>query len=217
MTFFSIDLSRAHDDDLVAWAASPVSLFEQVPPPPDETQARAGTEVALRPLIDAQHRANFMIWHLEDQARRRDVADAYIAQLKRSIDPWNQRRNDLMEKIDESVLAALSGADVSRAQLHSETAGMMIDRLSILALKIHNMTRIGTSADDRALAEECQRKAVILREQRGDLIRCLELLVDDFRAGRRFFKRYHQYKAYNDPDLNPALQTTAAGPRSSSR
>lgn len=217
MAFFSIDLARAHDDGLAAWAAAAVSLFD--PPPPSSPDAACGdadAETALRPLVEAQHRANFMIWHLEDQARRRDVADAYIAELKRSIDPWNQRRNDLMERIDETALAALSGADLSRAQLHSETAGMMIDRLSILALKIHNMTRIGTSASDQVLAEECRGKAVILREQRGDLIRCLEFLVDDFRAGRRFFKRYHQYKAYNDPDLNPALQA-AAGPRSFSQ
>jgi hypothetical protein len=27
------------------------------------------------------------------------------------------------------------------------------------------------------------------------------------RAGRRFFKLYRQYKAYNDPRLNPALYT----------
>jgi hypothetical protein len=30
-------------------------------------------------------------------------------------------------------------------------------------------------------------------------------LIDEFVAGRRFFKLYRQHKAYNDPRLNPAL------------
>ena len=43
--------------------------------------------------------------------------------------------------------------------------------------------------------------------QRDDLAACLPELIDDFRAGRRHFKLYRQYKAYNDPRLNPALYT----------
>jgi len=44
-----------------------------------------------------------------------------------------------------------------------------------------------------------------LKAQRADLEACLQRLLDDFRAGRRFFKVYRQFKAYNDPRLNPAL------------
>ncbi len=207
MAFFAIDLALVHDQALSAWAVAETPLFEDVPPAPVAGAAaeREGGEASLRLLVDAQHRANFVIWRLEDEARRRDVSDAYVASLKRSIDPWNQRRNDLMERIDEAVLAALSGADLSHAQPHSETAAMMVDRLSILALKIRNMERVGAFAKKHVIAEECRAKALILREQREDLGCCLEGLVEDFRAGRRFFKRYHQYKAYNDPDLNPAL------------
>lgn len=209
MAFLGLDLARLHDEALVAWAAEVATVVREaphVPPAGDGGSAR----IPLLPLVEAAHRANFTIWHLEDQARRRDVSDAYVAGIKRSIDPWNQRRNDLMEHIDEAVLEAISGADLSRAELHSETAGMMIDRLSILALKIHNL-QIAASHDDPVLAEECRLKVAILRQQRSDLVCCLERLAEDFRAGTRFFKRYRQYKAYNDPNLNPALSGARSG------
>lgn len=202
MALFGIDLALLHDRALEVWADSPTSDRELAGLAPGEGAEGLGL---LTLLVEAEHRANFAIWHLEDQARRRDVADSVVADVKRSIDPWNQRRNDLMERIDDAVLAELAGADIAAAELHSETAGMMVDRLSILALKIHNMERIEASARDQALADECRLKALILREQRGDLADCLARLIDDFRGGRRFFKRYRQYKAYNDPRLNPAL------------
>ncbi len=166
----------------------------------------------LRALVEAGHAANSAIWHLEDQARRRDVADARIAAVKRAIDPWNQRRNDLIEAIDAQILAGYANVDVRSSELHSETAGMMIDRLSILALKIHNLDAVASAASadgDRQLEAECRAKAKVLREQRSDLAACLARLLDDFAAGRRHFKLYRQMKTYNDQRLNPALRAAA--------
>ncbi|MEE9315594.1 MAG: DUF4254 domain-containing protein, partial [bacterium] len=39
--------------------------------------------------------------HLEDEARRSDVNDAYIGRIKRKIDTTNLSRNDLIDRIDE--------------------------------------------------------------------------------------------------------------------
>ena len=89
--------------------------------------------------------------------------------------------------------------------MHSETAGQMVDRLSILALKIRNMQKVADRSDDPALASECLGKVEVLRVQRADLAACLARLLDQFAAGQRFFKTYRQFKAYNDPRLNPAL------------
>ena len=81
-----------------------------------------------------QHRANFDLWHEEDQARDPEATPERIVEIKRAIDRLNQRRNDLMERIDRVLLAG-AGEQRAEAPLHSETPGMMIDRLSILELK----------------------------------------------------------------------------------
>ncbi|MEW6444365.1 MAG: DUF4254 domain-containing protein [bacterium] len=171
---------------------------------PDE--APAGDTLAS--LLASLHFSNFTLWGLEDQARRTDVDDSVIAGLKRSIDAWNQRRNDLIERIDERILAALPAVDPSSAELHSETAGQILDRLSILSLKVWHMRR-NARLKDPSLAAECAAKAAVLERQRADLAGCLNRLYEDVRAGRRFFKQYRQYKTYNDPRLNPALSKSS--------
>jgi hypothetical protein len=180
-----------HDGALAAWYRDKPAAVE---PAAD-----------LRSLILAQHFCNFSLWNHEDEARRRDVPDAYIAETKRAIDKWNQRRNDLIEKIDLHLLEQLKGCDTSKARQNSETAGSMVDRCSILALKIHHMGINATRTDDLEVAVQSAAKLKVLRAQREDLAGCLQELLEDYAAGRRFFKLYRQYKAYNDPRLNPAL------------
>jgi hypothetical protein len=89
---------------------------------------------------------------------------------------------------------------------------MMIDRLSILALKIRNVERIAREASGQgegALVGECSARAGVLRAQRSDLAGCFDRLLEDFAAGRRHFRSYFQLKAYNDDRLNPALRAAA--------
>lgn len=184
------------DDALAAWYGGTM---------PSEVEPDEGAG-GLESIIIAQHYANVTIWDLEDQARRTDVDDSYIASIKRRIDVRNQRRNNLMESIDEALLVALSHIDISTAAQHSEAAGIMVDRLSILSLKIHHMGINAARKDDAEIAAECAAKVVVLREQRDDLLTCLLRLLDEFAAGRRFFKVYRQFKQYNDARLNPALR-----------
>jgi hypothetical protein len=187
-----IDFSRLHDEALADWYAGTAAE-------PPEAADIAG-------LVRAQHFCNFTLWGLEDEARRRDVDDTVIAGIKRSIDARNQNRNDLIERIDEAVLAVLPPADPGHGEQHSETAGQMIDRLSILSLKIWHMGVNARRTDDRSLAAQCAAKLEVLKAQRLDLAACLRRLLEDCRKGRRFFKLYRQFKQYNDPLLNPALR-----------
>lgn len=171
-------------------------------------------DASLADLVEAGHFANFMIWGLEDEARLRDAGDARIAAVKRAIDPWNQKRNDLMEAIDQAILAGFANIDVHKAELHSESAGMMIDRLSILALKVCNVERVEADAlcgGDEATAADCRARRDVLVAQRDDLAGCLARLLEDFAAGRRCFRVYRQLKAYNDERFNPKLRAAAQG------
>ena len=82
----------------------------------------------------------------------------------------------------------------------------MIDRLSILALKIHHM-RAQTERRDASAAHVavCQEKVVRLALQRDDLARCFDTLLTRAAEGRAFWRIYRQFKMYNDPSLNPYL------------
>jgi hypothetical protein len=157
--------------------------------------------------IEANHRCNNLLWDEEDRARRTNVPDADIAANKRAIDGYNQRRNDAIEKIDESLLARLSGVVPAADAWHnSESAGAIIDRLSILALKFHHMgeqTR-RTDATPEHIAS-CREKLARLSLQRDDLARCLDTLLAWAAEGRAFWRVYRQFKMYNSPELNPYL------------
>lgn len=50
--------------------------------------------------IDKLAKKNIELWHLEDEARREDMGDAYIGRVKKKIDKANQERNDLIDDID---------------------------------------------------------------------------------------------------------------------
>ena len=153
------------------------------------------------------HGMNDLLWKEEDLARRRNVPDSEIAANKRAIDGYNQKRNDAIERIDEKLLMLLSGIKANpSAKLNSETPGAIIDRLSILSLKIHNM-RLQTERKDvdRAHIEACAAKLQRLIEQRNDLASCLDRLLQECARGEARFKVYRQFKMYNDPALNPAL------------
>ena len=184
---------------------------------PQQQSAVTGGE--LWRWVQANHGYNSLLWAEEDLARRTTVADAEIAANKRAIDRYNQARNDATERVDELLLLALGLADESAARseaplvhagagarLNSETAGSIIDRLSIMALK----TKAMRAQTERQDVDETHRstsrvKLARLDEQRGDLAACLDTLLAETAAGKAYFKVYRQFKMYNDPLLNPQL------------
>ncbi|PIU19364.1 MAG: hypothetical protein COT18_07885 [Elusimicrobia bacterium CG08_land_8_20_14_0_20_59_10] len=65
-------------------------------------------------LISELARTNTELWHEEDKARVGDVPA--IAAAKKNIDKLNQKRNDLIERIDETVLEALDGGNPRKSR-----------------------------------------------------------------------------------------------------
>jgi uncharacterized protein DUF4254 len=187
-------IARMHEETTQSWHSSYAE--EEV-----ESQDLWG-------LIRAQHRANFDLWHEEDKARDPTASDGEIAEVKRSIDRLNQCRNDLVEQIDIELLSKFNDALRTHpdAPLHSETPGMMIDRLSILALKIfHTEEESRRESATEAHRDRNRKRLALLQEQQTDLSDALGVLFADLAAGRRRFKLYRQMKMYNDPELNPAV------------
>ncbi len=188
-------IRQMHDERTAAWHTEPLPGTL-----PD----------SLLGLVEQQHLTNFLLWHEEDRARSPRASDAEIAAVKRNIDRVNQRRNDLTEGIDELLLAEFAPQN-SAATLSSETPGMMIDRLSILSLKLFHLREEAerASAGDGLRARNRARHE-ILTVQREDLAVCFAELLAGAIEGTRRFKLYRQMKMYNDPDLNPAIYNDEA-------
>ena len=188
-------ITRLHDDTTGSWHTPQITEDEPTL-----------TDLAL--LIRAQHRANFDLWHEEDKARDPGATDPEIAAVKRAIDRLNQRRNDLVEQIDLLLLEYFRPSLMAHpdAPLHSETPGLMIDRLSILALKIfHTREESQRESATEAHRRRNRERLALLEEQRADLAAALDALFSDIANGNRRFKLYRQLKMYNDPELNPAV------------
>jgi len=154
-------------------------------------------------------RYNYELWHQEDIARDPKATDTEIARVKRNIDKLNQKRNDMIEKVDEKISDILSDKNIEvnkDATMNSETPGSIIDRLSINMLKIYHMKEQTQRTDaSQKHIESCRQKLNILEIQKGDLSVCLTELMNDLLKGTKYFKVYRQMKMYNDPNLNPVL------------
>src|SRR5688572_16690308 len=140
-------------------------------------------------LVCRQCSFNYLLWHEEDIARSPDVSDAEIARVKRSIDRYNQQRNDAIEQLDDWITAKLAELEVvpqPDARLNSETTGSVIDRLSILALRIYHLQEQTERSDaSPEHVESVQRKLAIARAQHDDLSQSLAELVGDIFTGRK--------------------------------
>ena len=200
MSFFngmltSLEITRLHDEANVRWHKEPPAPLPLMPV----------CDAPLVDLVQAHHRANFDLWHEEDKAREPDVSDAAITAVKHAIDALNQRRNDLVERMDRQMLEA-AGEQNPAAPLQSESPGLIVDRLSILALKLYHTAEEAhrpTAGDVHW--QKNRARLVLLEEQRDDLACCFDQLWQEVMAGRRRFKLYRQMKMYNDPELNPAV------------
>jgi len=164
---------------------------------------------ALMALVQDEHRRNFDLWHEEDKARAPDASAAQIAQVKRNIDTFNQQRNDLIEKLDEHLMHELQALKVSPqpgARWNSETPGSVIDRLSILSLKVFHMREQSERLDaPKEHIQKSRDRLEVLTRQQEDLTVALQELLDDLFTGKKKMQIYRQYKMYNDPESNPEI------------
>ncbi len=161
----------------------------------------------LLAMVCQQHEANFQLWHEEDKARCPMATDAQIAEVKRNIDRINQRRNDLIETIDDELAKQLADVSVDDdASENTETPGSAIDRLSIMAIRLfHYQEQSMRREIDDDFRQTILDRIELCGLQQSKLSTSLQELLDDLFQGRKRHQTVRQLKMYNDPRLNPAI------------
>lgn len=162
---------------------------------------------SMNHILYSKNHIDTIQWHVEDEIRRADIPDSEIAKLKRQIDALNQERTNLVEVLDDYFLNLYKSVSLKpNARMNSETPAWLIDRMSILELKIYHMKEQTERKDaDLSHINQCKTKLEILLEQRKDMSKCLQELLNDLGEGSKYMKVYRQMKMYNDKNLNPAL------------
>lgn len=165
------------------------------------------TPDSFEALLYSKNWIDTVQWHLEDIIRLPEINPVEGIQLKRRIDKSNQDRTDMVEKIDDYFLESFKRViPKPGSRINSETPAWLLDRMSILMLKIYHMKEQTERTD--ASAEHIQRcvlKLNILTEQKSDMRLALDEMIEDIESGNRRFKVYRQMKMYNDASLNPIL------------
>lgn len=187
------DILSFQDESISTWYGAGVSVQEN----------------GFLALVAENHAYNFRLWLAEDRARRDDKGFEFVYNAKREIDHCNQQRNNKMEEMDTWLYQQLNPA-TDGCQVNSETPGMMIDRLSIMALKLYHMRiQASRSEVDAEHRNSCEKKVQVITLQKQQLAQCLSELLHEVTAKTRTFRVYHQFKMYNDPKMNPELYGAA--------
>ncbi|MDT9683703.1 DUF4254 domain-containing protein [Streptomyces sp. TRM76323] len=175
-------------------------MAQNFPPlilPPGLLQAVTGLRDKDRRRLDDTvarlHSVNGRLWDTEDRVRGALLTAAQVADCKREIDQLNAERNALAERADE-VLEALADAGRADAPLHTETLASVVDRLSVLTLRIWHSERAAVRN------ELARRRVPTLYRQREELCAALDTLVADILVGRRRLPSPARYKLYGRED-----------------
>ncbi len=147
---------------------------------------------------------NTYLWHEEDKARDTEAPDKEIAGVKRKIDKFNAMRVNKTEEIDNILFTNMIPGP--NAPLNTESAGSVIDRLTILALKKNHMEfEAGRKDSPEKFRNKCAEKLDMINRQIEDLASAYDFLIEEINSGKRRYALYRQFKMYNDPELNPVL------------
>jgi hypothetical protein len=164
----------------------------------------------INALLYAKSWIDTVQWHLEDIIRMPTIEPEKALLIKRRIDKSNQDRTDVVEKLDDYFLDQFKHVTPRPAtRINSETPAWLLDRMSILMLKIYHMNEQTQRADAGAdHLKKVKDKLAVLLEQKSDMQLAFDELMEDIATGSRRFKVYRQMKMYNDASLNPMLYGT---------
>ena len=188
---FVADVNQLHHEAVQRWQESgPVNSYQGV-------FAR----------ICEQHQSNFILWHPGGI----ETPGNPISDLRLTIGDYTQQRDQWNEQVDEAFIdlfAAMEIEPAENARMNTESPGSVIDRLSILSLRVYQLSLQLDRLDlEPAELEQVRQDLARCRAQQRDLSQALAELLEDLLTGRKVLKVYRLMKKYGDPTANPYLHT----------
>jgi hypothetical protein len=141
---------------------------------------------------------NKALWDLEDLARLSELGNEHVANTKRDIDIYNQKRNGLIIDIDTVLYKHLKVSRGAKESFYSESPGMIIDRLSIILIKLSVVQKITSVIEEDDLRLEYLEKEKVLKKQIENIGNFFDLYIERLLKKEVFFEIQQPVKIYND-------------------
>jgi hypothetical protein len=149
-------------------------------------------------LIYRLIKTNKTLWDLEDSARLFELGDSHVAEAKKDIDIYNQQRNDLIREIDALLYERFNVSRAGKESFYSESPGMIIDRLSIIFIKLFVVRQLISLIEKADLKSEYFEKEKLLLSQIENIGNFLDLYIERLIKKEVFFEIQQAVKIYND-------------------
>ncbi|MFA4849961.1 MAG: DUF4254 domain-containing protein [Methanoregula sp.] len=145
-------------------------------------------------LCELLHYSNFELWNCEAAIRRNDISTSFFIHLKKRIDQTNLFRTSCIERIDSisfDLFKLCECNDWDSCYVNSETLGQLVDKLSILTLKIYSRDKYNKI--DPAVNT--------LKRQRDYILVCYNRYINELSEGKGYMMRYCQFKKYEKSEI----------------
>jgi len=154
---------------------------------------------------------NLEQWGLEDSARMTELGSEHVAKTKQEIDKNNQIRNDLIREMDIEIAKQIDISSGSQEQFYSESPGMIIDRLSILFIKLAVIRGLLLVIKENDLQEEYKEKENIILKQIDHIGKFLDAYFARLERKEVFFEVQQAVKIYNDERVRKYIKLLKKG------
>ena len=158
-------------------------------------------------LIRLNMETNLEQWDLEDSARMTELGSEHVAKTKQEIDKNNQIRNDLIREMDIEIAKQIDISSGSQEQFYSESPGMIIDRLSIMHIKMKVIRNLLLVIKENDLQEDYKEKEKIIQKQIDHIGKFLDMYFTRLECKEVFFEVQQAVKIYNDERVRKYIKT----------